>query len=848
LKSVLIIAIVAVVMIGMMIPSVFAETTILSPSATGEIITEKTIDVNLILIGDEWSSQQSIEIRKNLTLEYEPIIILSDVKKIGIHYNYNYNFLSVSENDSDKLFEYMKKNAMGGDQRDNMILHHNMWVEIYHPEWWGDDNLLTIPYESYDALDIEKYLYDEIIKDDLNLNSENSVNLIFLKGDLSRLNSIHDYTLTSRDASTNESFDAVGLTGYGGNYNFYFFDLYAIPWMDFDWNNYYATGDLFGSWFIPNLMLNLHDCTNVVDNSCFAIIVQEQINDAIQHIITPSPVYPINYKNNYLIDVVVYSMPGSSMITSGMIDKFISIEKITNELESLIPFSDVTVQLSIETVKTRGMTNDFKDSIHSADSIIEYNPWDGTETNYTLLRSEQIKPYLLEWAKERQNTNDENFDWVIPVLIAIDTRPGATYVDNWNVSGFAPAMDFDDESIQPCCAFGILESDNVWKDKLGGTNLVLHEVGHTLGLAHTFESISAELGNDSNNEFWNQYASPMTYAGPPSGCGVVFSFVYSNLCGIADASFTEFEKQHMANMIFTSLVQNTKDNLMKYKESESYEFKKYNKINSEIDESLDKFQKINILSNNSPIKDIQQSYIQSQILLDVIPDKILERTEKENTFGELYLDQTTVVYSSYDVQFLKIFGDVDKKLTNSKHVIITIKTPNETIESLKVISNKDKHFETLYRIDRESSIGKYEINAEYSGEISNIRDFEILTSDNINDIGNSLTTEFGKKAFETSIQTKSISPEIPSWIKTNAGWWAEGVIDDETFLSGIEFLIQDEILQVKSIESIWGDEYINELPSWIKTNAGWWAEGVLDDETFLSGIEFLIQSGIIRVD
>ena len=43
-------------------------------------------------------------------------------------------------------------------------------------------------------------------------------------------------------------------------------------------------------------------------------------------------------------------------------------------------------------------------------------------------------------------------------------------------------------------------------------------------------------------------------------------------------SFTEFEKNHMANIIFTSLVKNTKDNLIKYKESESYDLKKYNKI------------------------------------------------------------------------------------------------------------------------------------------------------------------------------------------------------------------------------------------------------------------------------
>ena len=31
---------------------------------------------------------------------------------------------------------------------------------------------------------------------------------------------------------------------------------------------------------------------------------------------------------------------------------------------------------------------------------------------------------------------------------------------------------------------------------------------------------------------------------------------------------------------------------------------------------------------------------------------------------------------------------------------------------------------------------------------------------------------------------------IPDWIKSNAGWWAEGIVDDETFLNGIEFLIK----------------------------------------------------------
>ena len=587
---------------GFVIQDGFSETSILSPNTLGEIIAEKTIDVNLILIGDEWSSQQSKEIRNNLFLEYEPIVFGQD--KIGIHYNYNYNFLSVSEDDSKKLFEVMRQNALVGNTSD-LILQHQVWIEIYHPEWLDDDFTLTLPYESYDVLETEKYLYNEIIKNDLNLNSENSVNLIFLKGDLSKLNSIHDYTLTSRDAASNKQFDAFGLTGYGGNYNFYFFDLYAAPWLDFDLNYYYDTGDIIESWYIPLSMFGLHDC---IDSSCFTDIVQSHINDTIQHIITPSTVYPINYKNNYLIDVVVYSMPGSSMITSGTVENFIDIKKITNELESLIPFSNVYVQLSTEYIRTGGMSNDFKDSISSADHGVDYDPWGEVDVNYTLLRSEQIKPHLLEWAKERQSLRDGEFDWIIPVLISIDTRPGSTYIDNWGTTGFAPPMDWEDKSLQPCCAFGVIDSEDVWGEGLGGTDLVLHEVGHTLGLAHTFNSVTPESEANSENSFWNQYASPMTYAGPPTGCGWVFSVVYSNLCGIADASFTEFEKKHMANIIFTSLVKNTKDNLITYKESESYDFKKYNKINLEINESLDKFQKTDILSDDSPIKYIQQSY------------------------------------------------------------------------------------------------------------------------------------------------------------------------------------------------------------------------------------------------
>lgn len=37
-----------------------------------------------------------------------------------------------------------------------------------------------------------------------------------------------------------------------------------------------------------------------------------------------------------------------------------------------------------------------------------------------------------------------------------------------------------------------------------------------------------------------------------------------------------------------------------------------------------------------------------------------------------------------------------------------------------------------------------------------------------------------------------------------------------------------------------------EVPEWVRSNAGWWADGEIDDETYLSAIAFLLDEGIIR--
>ena len=87
--------------------------------------------------------------------------------------------------------------------------------------------------------------------------------------------------------------------------------------------------------------------------------------------------------------------------------------------------------------------------------------------------------------------------------------------------------------------------------------------------------------------------------------------------------------------------------------------------------------------------------------------------------------------------------------------------------------------------------------------------------------------------------------KIPKWIKNNAGWWADGDIDDDAFLQGMQYLIEENILQVPS--SPQQESNLDEVPKWIKNNAGWWADGDIDDDAFLQGMQYLIRNGIIAV-
>lgn len=94
------------------------------------------------------------------------------------------------------------------------------------------------------------------------------------------------------------------------------------------------------------------------------------------------------------------------------------------------------------------------------------------------------------------------------------------------------------------------------------------------------------------------------------------------------------------------------------------------------------------------------------------------------------------------------------------------------------------------------------------------------------------------------IITKPVPSKIPSWVKKNANWWSKETITDDEFVSGMQYLIQQGILKVQNVPV---SNSGTTMPGWVRGNAGLWADGSISDYEFLRGIQYLISMGLIKV-
>ena len=78
---------------------------------------------------------------------------------------------------------------------------------------------------------------------------------------------------------------------------------------------------------------------------------------------------------------------------------------------------------------------------------------------------------------------------------------------------------------------------------------------------------------------------------------------------------------------------------------------------------------------------------------------------------------------------------------------------------------------------------------------------------------------------------------IPSWLKDNSREWSNGA-DDLEFINVINYMVSEKILDLQNPN-------VQSIPKWVKHNAGWWAENLINDEQFISATQYLLDEKII---
>ncbi len=770
-----------------------------------DLVLQKTIQINMIMVGQKWSPLDTARILEEMPSYHDPVFTtIGD--RVGVRYHYDYNFVSDVDN-TEEILRIMDENSkkhpiLGSGIIEDYMFWHAAWLER-HP------HLQDKKYRLVDALAVEEYLQDVIIgsNPDLVLDGSFTANFVFLNIEPTETKHIQNYYISTTDRATDKNVDYVGLMGFGSSTsNTFFFDMWALPWED------QVLDDFF---YLPSYMENLHDCH---EPNCIAKIVSTHTDSAIYHILTPSFLYPVEFFDSYFLDVLLYLTPGGRItVTHSVLDDFMNQDELVREMEYLYPFAKWDISLSVERKDLRGMSYEFKTQFENLKrERIVYG--DQTIVN-AYLNSSKITPYLIEWAQQRQHDRlsvVSNDTWTVPMLIVVDNTDAEVLLDNGAI-GIASGMP-DDESL-PCCALAVTDATDVWENRIGLDNLMLHELGHVMGLHHPF--LSFKYSEPTPNFYFNWYSSPMTYSFPDGwiACGLLYYWFYASPCGNAAASFTVFERERLSDVRVVSLLQ---------------------KIGVESEDLSEDVAAV-IQSNVTEIKKTFAS------------GDTLSETGALHTALELYDAVKYAVISGNTTAIITTAVDVD----DNDDVMVDDVMVDDVLPDMAVEIESG-----VFAHDGDD--GDALMTNETSKDNSTFSDVPVgsktpLLDDHNNDVSSDDATSIDDMINSTDnnsttsnliTDTPTHTPKqdvIPAWVKNSAGWWADGLIDDLEFISSIEYMIEHDIIIVDVSNAVRTDDAQQKLPAWVKNSAGWWADGLLADNEFVESIKYMISVGIIQV-
>ena len=194
-------------------------------------------------------------------------------------------------------------------------------------------------------------------------------------------------------------------------------------------------------------------------------------------------------------------------------------------------------------------------------------------------------------------------------------------------------------------------------------------------------------------------------------------------------------------------------------------------------------------------------------------------------FGEFKTLDNQYIKEENKPSIVTIVGNVTKDLfRDGIMLVLTVTAPDNTEETFTSRIHPTGEFEATYAIDQENLEGVYKLKANYMGYNSEEVTFDVISNQ--------------KESSETL-------QKIPTWIKNSAGWWSENKIGDNDFVEGMKYLIEEDIIKIEPVQRIEGIGEGRNIPDWVKTTTGWWANDLVPEDDFIRGMQYIIQEGIM---
>jgi len=153
-----------------------------------------------------------------------------------------------------------------------------------------------------------------------------------------------------------------------------------------------------------------------------------------------------------------------------------------------------------------------------------------------------------------------------------------------------------------------------------------------------------------------------------------------------------------------------------------------------------------------------------------------QSSSANNYTVEIYYDK-----ESYNIGETVIFSGSVNKYDEDRSLRISIfDSSNNLVVTKKTPVNEDRTFSHEVTLNEKFSDGKYQVKAQYGNSKATVQKIFFMIDN------------------ESTNQNSSESTKIPDWIKNNAGWWAEGSIDDNSFVQGIQFMIKEGLMRVSN--------------------------------------------------